>query len=285
MRVWRYAAATCLFVSQHAALAAAVPSAQEEIADPGEQRDDPKPQGPALDPAKYFHEPGGNDILGHYDIRYFDGVVSDDERKTTIRHMTRAYLTWFRKQGLETWIAHGTLLGWWWSGRMLPWDWDVDTQVADRTLAFLAHNHNRTRVHYRSADGSGVERTYLLDINPHSEERVRGDGMNIIDARWIDTSNGLYIDITGLSETDPEGNPGIWACKNNHRYRTSDLYPMRESSYEGVPALIPYAYDRILVEEYQEKALTVTEYEGHRWNAEGRMWLKVENEDPEKPTS
>lgn len=54
MRVWRYAAATCLFVAQHAALAAAVPSAQEEIADPGEQRDDPKPQGPALDPAKYF---------------------------------------------------------------------------------------------------------------------------------------------------------------------------------------------------------------------------------------
>ncbi|KAL1617278.1 mannosyltransferase [Neofusicoccum ribis] len=204
----------------------------------------------------------GNDILGHYDVRYFGGVVTDDERKTTIRHMTRAYLTWFRKQGLETWIAHGTLLGWWWSGRMLPWDWDVDTQVADRTLAFLAHNHNRTRVHYRSADGSGVERTYLLDVNPHSEERVRGDGMNIIDARWIDTSNGLYIDITGLSETDREGNPGVWSCKNNHNYHTSDLYPMRESSYEGVPALIPYAYDKILVEEYQEKALTATEYEG-----------------------
>lgn len=190
---------------------------------------------------------------------------------------------------------------------MLPWDWDVDTQVADRTLAFLAHNHNRTRIHYRSADGSDVERTYLLDVNPHSEERVRGDGMNIIDARWIDVSNGLYIDITGLSETEPEEAPGIWSCKNGHHYSTADLYPMRESSYEGVPALIPYAYDKILIEEYHERALTATEYEGlvptiiissffcmpfgaltqtdrHRFNPEERLWIKIP-EDPQQPTS
>ncbi|OJD29015.1 mannosylphosphate transferase [Diplodia corticola] len=283
MRVFRYAAAACLLFAQHASPVAAVPTAQEHNEDPG-KLDDDRPKGPAVDPAKYFHEPGGDDVLGHYDVRYFDGVVSDEERKTTIRHMTRAYLTWFRKQGLETWIAHGTLLGWWWSGRMLPWDWDVDTQVADRTLAYLRLNHNRTRVHYKAADGSDVERTYLLDVNPYSEERVRGNGMNIIDARWIDTSNGLYIDITGLSETEPDENPGVWACKNNHRYYTGDLYPMRESTYEGVPALIPYAYDKILIQEYQEKALTATEYEGHHFSSEQRLWLK-EPEDPEKPTS
>jgi hypothetical protein len=33
--------------------------------------------------------------------------------------MTRAYLNFFREQGLETWIAHGTLLGWWWNGKVL----------------------------------------------------------------------------------------------------------------------------------------------------------------------
>jgi hypothetical protein len=93
-------------------------------------------------------------------------------------------------------------------------------------------------------------------------ERSRGDGMNIIDARWIDIRNGLYIDITGLSELDPINNPGIVSCKNDHNYRLADLYPMRESMFEGVPARIPYAYDKLLVEEYQEKALTLTEYEG-----------------------
>jgi hypothetical protein len=72
---------------------------------------------------KYFHEPGGHepgedDRLGHYDTRYFHGLVSLDERTETLTHMVRAYLTIFQKLGLETWIAHGTLLGWWWNGKV-----------------------------------------------------------------------------------------------------------------------------------------------------------------------
>jgi hypothetical protein len=114
----------------------------------------------------------------------------------------------------------------------------------------------------RTTAGDSTTRSYLLDVNPWSWQRSRGDGMNIIDARWIDTSNGLYIDITGLSELNPDSEPGVWTCKNFHKYRTKDLYPMRDSVYEGVPARIPYAYDKILLEEYREKALVLTEYEG-----------------------
>ncbi|KAF2145932.1 uncharacterized protein K452DRAFT_315218 [Aplosporella prunicola CBS 121167] len=234
---------------------------------------------------KYFHEPGGDDILGHYDIRYFKGVVSYDERIDTIQHMTRAYLDWFREEGLETWIAHGTLLGWWWSGTMLPWDWDVDTQVAGSTLAYMAKHHNRTIVKYDPHNGTR-KRQYLLDVNPWQWERVKGDGMNIIDARWIDTHNGLYIDITGLSETEPDTNPGVLSCKNNHKYSTSDLFPMRRSTYEGVPALIPYAYDKMLIEEYQAKSLTETEYEGHKWDPALNKWVKMpEKEEEGKETA
>ena len=145
---------------------------------------------------------------------------------------------------------------------MLPWDWDVDTQVSGATLAYLSKNLNRTIHHYISQDKK-VKRDYLLDVNPWIWERERGDGMNIIDSRWIDIRNGLYIDITGLSETHPDVAPGVWSCKNYHRYKTSDLYPMRESIYEGVPAKIPYAYDKILTQEYQQKALVLTEYEGY----------------------
>lgn len=145
---------------------------------------------------------------------------------------------------------------------MLPWDWDIDTQVSGETLFYMAKNLNRTIHTYTDSDDPSISRDYLLDVNPYSWERDRGDGMNIIDARWIDTRNGLYIDITGLSETQPDSHPGIWSCKNFHHYRTKDLYPMRESVYEGVPAMIPYAYDKILLEEYHEKALVLTEYEG-----------------------
>lgn len=67
---------------------------------------------------KYFHEPGTDDILGHYDTRFFTDPVDDAERAETLTHMIRAYLNFFNENGLETWIAHGTLLGWWWNGKV-----------------------------------------------------------------------------------------------------------------------------------------------------------------------
>lgn len=218
-------------------------------------------------------------MLGnHYDSRYHKGIDTYEDRRFTQSHMLRAYFTFFAESGMETWLAHGTLLGWWWNGKMLPWDWDIDTQVSESTLNYMGKHHNGTMYNYVSKDGQ-TKRTYLLDVNPAIVERVRGNGNNVIDARWIDTSNGLYIDITGLSETHPDDRPGVWSCKNYHRYHTTDLYPMRDTLYEGVGAKVPYAYDRILIQEYKEKALIVTEYEGHRWNADVKEWIKKSEEE------
>ena len=108
-----------------------------------------------------------------------------------------------------------------------------------------------------------MSRDYLLDINPAAVERERGDGFNIIDARWIDVRNGLYIDITGLSETHPDVQPGVLSCKNYHRYRITDLFPLRESMFEGVSAKIPYAYDAILTDEYKVEALVSVDFHGY----------------------
>ena len=115
---------------------------------------------------------------------------------------------------------------------------------------------------FRGSDGTEETREYLLDINPNLKSRVRGRGLNVIDARWIDIRNGLFIDVTALSETTPRVQPGIWSCKNYHRYRTRDLYPLRETIFEGVPALVPYSFDKILTQEYSARALTSTLYEG-----------------------
>ncbi|QSZ32687.1 hypothetical protein DSL72_002266 [Monilinia vaccinii-corymbosi] len=229
---------------------------------------------------KYFFEPGGNYALEHYDIRYFRGhAVTEEEKQETLRHLVRSYLITFRERNIETWIAHGTLLGWWWNGKALPWDWDLDTQVSSTTLAWLAENLNMTTHRYtgQAEDGSPFVREYLLDVNPWSWERVRGDGMNVIDARWIDKTNGLFIDITGLAEVNPSAHPGIWSCKNYHRYHTRELYPLRETEFEGVPALVPYSFDKVLMDEYGPRALTKTLYMGHRWNPGKKEWI------PEKP--
>ncbi|KAI5295888.1 hypothetical protein KEM52_006604 [Ascosphaera acerosa] len=226
--------------------------------------------GQGADDGKYFHEPGTTDLLGHYDTRYFTTLVTEQERADTLRHLVRAYLKYFDEQHLDTWIAHGTLLGWFWNGKILPWDWDVDVQVAHQTLLYIGERLNGTVTEYPTDDGS--TRTYLLDVNPHSRVTGREDGKNIIDARFIDMRNGLYIDITGLHESNAVKEPGVIQCKNDHKYLLSDIYPLRRSRFEGVGAWIPYRYNEILKAEYP-KGLTSTSHYSHDWDDKAQRWV------------
>lgn len=241
---------------------------------------------PSAIPWKYFreqaaHEPGDDEQLGHYDSRFFHGKLQDKERSGLQVCMVQSYLETFRKADLETWLAHGTLLGWWWNqqvrpfGRltgeswlisiqMLPWDWDIDTQISMKTLRHIAKNFNGTTHEYGKVLGHEqcFARQYLLDVNPHGIERETEDPLNTIDARWIDTSSGLYIDITALGEVHPIQNPGVVSCKNNHDYRIEDLYPLKDTVFETVPAKVPAASNKILVEEYGLESLTRKEFAG-----------------------
>ncbi|KAI2625303.1 LicD family-domain-containing protein [Hypomontagnella submonticulosa] len=196
----------------------------------------------------------------------------------------------------------------------MPWDYDLDVQMPTATLGYLGRHYNRTVHDYRFpvekdelvvdvgvesnlgvggergegvivGDDAGlgyVNKTYLLDVNPHYADLGRGNGANVIDARWIDVSTGLFVDITGLfvditglAEREPADRPGVWSCKNAHRYRTAELFPMRRTEFEGVPASIPYAFDKILTDEYGAKSLTGTEWAGHRWVPELKEWVKL----------
>ncbi len=67
---------------------------------------------------KYFHEPGGSELANHYDSRYEHGILSYEDKQDTQVHMMRACLDFFKHNGMETWLAHGTLLGWWWNGKV-----------------------------------------------------------------------------------------------------------------------------------------------------------------------
>lgn len=103
---------------------------------------------------------------------------------------------------------------------------------------------------------------------------MRGDGDNIIDARFIDVSNGLFLDITGLSANNPNDTDTI-ECKNEHRYNVNDIFPLRDTTFEGVPARVPYAYTQILAEEYSSESLYQTEFHNHTFDAKQRDWQKV----------
>jgi hypothetical protein len=143
-------------------------------------------------------------------------------------------------------------------------DWDVDMQVDVTTLQTLAEEYNATvwTAVPSTARLDAEPRDYLLDVNPFWVERTHGDGANFIDARFIDTRNGLYIDITGLTELDPIRSPNIVSCKNYHNYELDNIYPLRETMFEGTKAKVPFNYKTILADEYGEQSMLISSFNG-----------------------
>lgn len=167
-------------------------------------------------PEKYFHE---STFSYHYDGRFADSEVPYVERKKVLANLVSAYLSTFEDIGVETWIMHGSLLGWWWNKKILPWDTDIDVQVSEESMTFLANYYNMTVYHYqtpRIPEG----RDYMLEINPHHSNRELSDKANVIDGRWVDTESGLFIDITAVRKNPnhPAG-PDMLYCKDGHEYR------------------------------------------------------------------
>ncbi|KAH0562844.1 hypothetical protein GP486_002531 [Trichoglossum hirsutum] len=205
---------------------------------------------------KYFHE---SIYHPHYDSRF---PLSYEERRKVLPLMVHAFLTTMRDIGAETWIMHGTLLGWWWNGKILPWDSDTDFQVTESTMRYLANYYNMSVHRYEDAD-SPDGKDFLLEINPNYVNRDRSDRHNVIDARWVDTTTGLFADITVVARNHSHPTKGMLSCKDGHDYLESSIFPLRDSTFEGIPVKIPYAYVGILAEEYGKQSLTRTKFAGY----------------------
>lgn len=90
-------------------------------------------------------------------------------------------------------------------------------------MHFLADYYNMTEHHFNLPGVKGG-RTYMLEVNPHYTIRSTHDVLNVIDARWIDTSSGLFIDITTVrvnEEARARGRLGALICKDKHQYDVS----------------------------------------------------------------
>ncbi|KAL4887936.1 LicD family-domain-containing protein [Aspergillus ambiguus] len=176
----------------------------------------------AVSAEKYFHE---SSFHYHYDGRFASHALPDEETIPHLSALIRTYLSTMADIGVETWIMHGTLLAWWWNQKIFPWDNDIDVQISEPSIHFIAEYYNMTEHHF---DIPGVEggRTYQLEINPNYVIRSTADKLNVIDARWIDTSSGLFIDITAVRKDDrrrEKGYPGALMCKDGHRFDVSRL--------------------------------------------------------------
>ncbi|EQL02401.1 mannosylphosphorylation protein [Ophiocordyceps sinensis CO18] len=155
----------------------------------------------------------------------------------------------------------------------MPWDLDADVQVTEADMYYLAAYHNMT-VYYFKYGRMAKGRYFLLDINPHFKHRETDDTLNLIDARWIDMATGLFIDITAARyHLDHPAGEGVLYDKNGHEYRDTYVFPLRNTTFEGVPVMIPFKYQEMLESEYGEEALTKQKFKGHVFDQEDMQWV------------
>lgn len=180
----------------------------------------------------------------------------------------------------------------------MPWDSDIDVQISSPSLTHLATHYNMTVFPFTPAPWlydvamppqtsfspppnpdtpTTSPESYLLEINPHHTNPSPTDTHNLIDARWISLSTGLYIDITAV-HPDPQ-NTSLLFCKDGHKYLTEDIFPLRTSTFEGVPVKVPFRYQEVLGEEYGEGSLVETRYWREGYVFDGGEWRVMTGEE------
>lgn len=249
------------------------------------------------DPPKYFKEAKiFNSLMGdHYDYRFFNGInLGYDDKAAKLHRMTRVWLSFCRKQGITTWLAHGSLLSWYWNGIAFPWDDDIDVQMPIMDLHKLSMNFNQSIIVEDSEDGFG---RYFLDCATFITLRKHTNGNNNIDARFIDVDSGFYIDITGLALSDdsapsryehliPEGYNSekythkeindkikVYNCRNKHFTSLAELTPLIKTFAEGEVAYVPKSYSSILTTEYNTKGMLERFFRNRFFVPQLRMWI------------
>ncbi|KAK5937152.1 mannosyltransferase [Knufia obscura] len=198
-------------------------------------------------------------------------LTSPDAIRASLTDLLSSYFTTMDRLGIkETWIAHGTLLGHYWGGHILPWDTGIDVQMSASNMARLVSSRYNHTVHpmrllprrtiFNQTVRARSRPSYLLDINPYwttpktsVNASITWDVANKIDARWIGMSNGKFIDITIVHE----GRSGkVLLCKDGHVYLPSTIYPLHESTLDGIQVRIPANPEKVLSDEYGMPALT-----------------------------
>ena len=98
--------------------------------------------------------------------------------------------------------------------QILPWDSDIDVQMTNSTVDFLAKYYNMTIHTYQKRD-------FMLEVNPKYTDPSYDDYLNVIDARWIDYQTGLFIDITAVRPHESKRN--TLCSKDQHEEAVSEV--------------------------------------------------------------
>lgn len=250
--------------------------------------------------------------LAHYDVRFYHSKLAPLDRLAILHRIVRSWFRFTNLAEMDTWLAHGSLLGWFFNGLIMPWDDDLDVQMSARAFEKLVKYNGTVVVDYNEQETLGK---YLIDVNPWYGVREK-ESDNKIDARFIDVESGLYIDITVLSVGDVDRekieeesakltemykvfNPGfdqiltetekyveeiqsgfnksleteeLVFCKDYHFYKVDELGPLIPVIFEGGVGYVPAQIQNLLQREYKRKSLYLFEYKGFQFDKIRRIW-------------
>ncbi|KAH6687850.1 LicD family-domain-containing protein [Plectosphaerella plurivora] len=210
---------------------------------------------------------------GSYDGRFADHALGKEGHRAASKVLIQTYMATIRDLGMDTWIMHESLLGWWWNKKSLPWEDHHSVLVTEPTLHQLASYYNMTTYYYEySAIPKG--RKFLLDINPHYADKDSNAGSNIVDARWIDTETGLFLDISmaGYDNSLPAGE-GFIISRDGQKFKYTSIFPLIDTKFENVPVRIPFEYKDLLVKEFGQEALTDKKFKNYEFDDAKSEWI------------
>jgi hypothetical protein len=91
---------------------------------------------------------------------------------------------------------------------MVPWDLTSSVQILEPDLYFLAAYHNAS-IHFYTLASTPKGKSFLLE--------------HVADGRWIDLSNGLYMNITAARyDPDHPNGEGMLYTKSGQEYHVGE---------------------------------------------------------------
>jgi len=197
---------------------------------------------------------------GHRDCRFSaPGITAAEDNWAVMNVLLGAWSRFSRKHQIQSWAAHGTLLGWNCGQTIMDFDDDIDFEVSKKTLVYLLAPLNQTV----------FEGRFLLDVNPlgifwHAKLAPK----NVIDAIFIDMNGGRKVDITafGIRPDFEEGTSKKIGANDGHVMSLEDLIPIRNSLLDGHDVNVPHAPENILRVEYGDKGVDCLPYKSHTFN-------------------
>lgn len=204
-----------------------------------------------LNNPKFFNEMKTNN---HLDIRY--GVLKKKNIRSDLIDTLVFFTKYCKEKKIKPIIMHGSLIGLHFNNDILPWDDDIDIILTGNCINNL-QNYEDSK--------------FLIEVNPYSKDRSKDDKNNIIDARIINKTSGVFIDITFFYESYSNGKLELTA-KDKHVYDYDDIFPLKKSVFCDCDVYIPSNVKKCLIQEYGKNVL-LPRYKN--WKFSNKKWIKI----------